>query len=645
MRHSITLVTLGVALLPAPALAQRAGENAVASADDAFGSSVGTDSTGIYNDQDTRGFSPLKAGNARLDGIYFDPVATVSGRLRGSYGIRVGIAANDYAFPAPTGIVDNRLRTAGDKFVASLSLTMLQYKGDLEELDFQIPLVDRHLSLGIGFGHATTNTSDGAVNRSLAFNVKPVLRLGGAEISPFYAGTWMYDTRPHPIYLTSGALVPPLPKAGHYLGQSWVLNNSWLVNGGFTAKVPITSRLALRAGLFRSGMIRKTNFAEVFSFASADRVVRHRLIADSRQEIHSTSGEAQLALKLGDGQRWQHRLIAGFRSRDRHTESGGSDFRDFGLIDIDGTDPEPEPVFSFSPVNVGRVQQSSMLLGYQGRLAGVGHANFGLQRARYRAFYTDARTGLTTKTRDDTWLYNATLALDVAKGLEVFAGTQRGLEDSGAAPENAVNRNEQLPTTRSSQYEAGLRWKFGKNHLVVSAFQITKPYFSFDGTNRYVELGSARYRGAEVSLVGHLDRLTLLAGAVALKPEVSGPGRTAGLVGERPAGTPDLYGRVDLQYRTDILGGLTPTMTLTYTGKRAIGSAPVAALGGRQSMLGSFTQLDFGLRHRFQIGEVPASMRLSFQNVLDHRGWKVVASNSLLPEETRRVNMTLSADF
>ena len=69
-----------IAALAAPGMAhaQRANENAVSSADDAFGSSVGLEQTGIYSDQDTRGFSPSKAGNARIDGHCLGQVQGIS---------------------------------------------------------------------------------------------------------------------------------------------------------------------------------------------------------------------------------------------------------------------------------------------------------------------------------------------------------------------------------------------------------------------------------------------------------------------------------------------------------------------------------------------------------------------------------------
>ncbi|PLK26360.1 hypothetical protein [Novosphingobium sp. TH158] len=639
--------TLGLAAAPDAAQAQRASENAVASSGDAFGTQVGTESTGIYNENDTRGLSPLKAGNARLDGIYFDPVASLSGRVRASYGIRVGIAANDYPFPAPTGIVDSELRTAGNDFVGSVALTRLQYTGYLMEADLTVPIVKDHLSTYFGIGHARTVTGDGAVTPSAAFGFKPVIRPGGGiEISPFYAGTLLYKIHSKPFFLTSDAIIPPQPRQGNYLGQDWAQGRSWQTNAGITVRAPLTGRLALRAGLFRSAIERYRNYSEFFVFSDASSTVRHRLVSDPRLDLYSWSGEAQLAWKLGGNPQLEHRLIGGFRGRSRYTESGGSDFRDFGLMDLYGTDPEPEPTFTYGPVNQGRVRQQAWLLGYQAKMPKLGHLNLGLQRARYRATFRDARSGSITSSADDAWLYNATVAVHLARGVQAFIGTEKGLEDSGAAPENALNRNEQLPTTRSTQYEGGLRVYFmGRNQLVLSAFQIKRPYFTFDSSGRFTEQGEARYRGVEMSLTGRFDRLTVLAGAVAMKPRVSGPAVAAGLVGHRPAGIPDYYAKLDLQYRTDILGGLTPTATVTATGKRAMGSAPVKALGGKQAMLPAHAALDLGLRHRFKVGDIPASVRLQVQNVFNRTGWKVVNSNTLQPEEYRRMMLNLAADF
>src|SRR4051812_8801921 len=106
-RDAVAAALAAIVLLAAPkAFAQRAGENAVASADDAFGTSVGTESTGLYSTTNARGFSPIQAGNVRIEGLYFDQQSQLSNRIFSGSTVRVGISAQAYPFPAPTGIAD-----------------------------------------------------------------------------------------------------------------------------------------------------------------------------------------------------------------------------------------------------------------------------------------------------------------------------------------------------------------------------------------------------------------------------------------------------------------------------------------------------------------------------------------------------------
>ena len=102
--------------------AQRATDNAVKAADDAFGTSVGNESTGLYNPFNARGFSPVNAGNVRIDGLYFDQQAQLNSRVGRGNTVRVGISAQSYAFPAPTGVAEFSLRLPGSTTLASAAI-------------------------------------------------------------------------------------------------------------------------------------------------------------------------------------------------------------------------------------------------------------------------------------------------------------------------------------------------------------------------------------------------------------------------------------------------------------------------------------------------------------------------------------------
>ena len=644
-RTGIAATAVACALAPAPALAQRTAENAVTASDDAFGTQVGLESTGIYSENDTRGFSPLKAGNYRLDGIYFDPVAIVTPRLRTSTAIRVGHAAIDYPFPAPTGIVDAKMKTISGELFASPAFTFAQHGGWIVEFDSEVPIKGDRIGVLVGYAGARNEFADGALNIAHGISVKPVLRLGTIEISPFGAMGRAHNTLPRPLTTINGDFIPAIPRKRYYLGQAWAKGSGHNDNLGVTLKAALGKNLTLRSGLFMSRQQRMRNYTELFAIGAASAPARHRFIADPRHEIRSWSGEAMLAWRPSS----RHRFFAGYRMRDRHTDSGGSAIRDFGDVVYGERDPEPEERFTFAQANAGRVKQSALMLGYAGTFDGLGRINLGIQKANYRATFFDAATGLTTLSRARPWLYNANLSLDLAKDLSFFAGTATGLEDSGAAPENAVNRNEQLPASRSTQYEAGLRWDFGKSHLVFSAFQIAKPYFGFDKSapgvlKPYVELGRVRHRGVEASLAGHFgSRLNLLAGVVLMQPRVTDTPIDIGLVGKRPAGTPSISARLDLNYRTDILGGLTPVAALGYAGRRAVGPPP--SLTQAQLMLPSHMTLDLGLRQRLKLGKLPMSFRFMLNNVFDEEAWKVLAANTLQMDDRRRIQLTVSADF
>ena len=114
-------LALLAARLPGAAMAQRAGDNAPQSAEDAFGTTIGTESIGIYTSGNARGFSPSQTGNVRIEGLHFDQQTTGnSPRVFRGNTVRVGISAQSYAFPAPTGIVDYQLRLPGEQFLTSV---------------------------------------------------------------------------------------------------------------------------------------------------------------------------------------------------------------------------------------------------------------------------------------------------------------------------------------------------------------------------------------------------------------------------------------------------------------------------------------------------------------------------------------------
>jgi iron complex outermembrane receptor protein len=636
------LLALAAATAPGAALAQRAAENAVAGADDAFGSSVGQEKSGIYNDNEVRGFNPVRAGNLRIEGVYFDQQGGLTGRVRAGSRVRVGIAALDYPFPAPSGIVDYSLRPSGDKFVASLALLRQNYGGENFEIDISGPIIPGRLSLAGGITRNHDQFVDGAHFTNYAAGFIPRLRFEGGEVLLIASHIAQRDLTSRIVVSAAGAFVPDTPKPRVYLGQDWAKAVQDNTNFGVIAKGQIGGGWSYRTGAFSSQVFKRKSYSEIFSVADAQGNARHSIVADPHQLTRSYSGEAQLIWRQ-DGEKLRHRVVFNLRGRDKSAESGGSDRRDLGAVRLGDKDPEARPTFVFGDTDESSVRQLTAGVGYVGRYAGLGQLNLGLQKTNYRAGFE--RAGVETRVTNQPWLYNATVVVSPSDRWMLFAGTVRGLEESGVAPENALNRNETLPASKTTQMDGGARIKLGGLSVMLSGFQIEKPYFSFDATNRFTVLGDVRHRGLEASVAGAVgDRLTVLGGAVLMAPRVTGEARALGRVGSRPVGVAATLLRLDTEYRT-AFDGLSLTGSVIYTGPRPASARPYAELGGRQLFTEAVTTLDLGARYRFRLDGHPVSARLVLANVFDSRSWKIVAANSYQLNDSRRLAINILADY
>ncbi len=135
------LLVLCLALTSQVPAQQRAQDNAVTAAEDAFGTAINLQNVGLYSATDARGFNPQQAGNLRIEGLYFDQQTWVTSPcMVRETAMRIGIAAQAYSFPSPTGIADLSLRTECP--LASLG----PFNGRTIQLEEQIPIIPKTLS-------------------------------------------------------------------------------------------------------------------------------------------------------------------------------------------------------------------------------------------------------------------------------------------------------------------------------------------------------------------------------------------------------------------------------------------------------------------------------------------------------------------
>ena len=634
--RSALVVTLA-ALLAAPAWAQRANENAVTSANDAFGTSVGNESIGLYDPGNVRGFDPGAAGNIRIDGLYLGGLFIGNPRLLAGSTIRVGLTAQGYPFPAPTGIVDLSLRPAGSKPLLSGVL----YEGGVHqglELDGQFPL-SQTLSLAAGIGvNRYIDAPNGDYGTYYSAAIAPAWRpRKDTEVRAFYGLEYGPTDVSTPFIFVNGPHLPPrIPD--RFQGQSWAAWENWTDTMGAFGHTTIGGGWSLKAGLFEQDFTSFKSFNTLMVDTSADGAARFVVAIHPKRITSSKAGEIRLTRTLEEGRR-RHELIISFKGRSRDANFGGEQVVDLGPIIVGEIPPEfPKPAVKFGEESLDAVRQVSGGIGYHGLWQGVGEVSVGLQKTRYRKTITQPE-GQPIVTRADPWLWNGTIAVNLFSGLVAYAGYTRGLEDSAVAPEIAVNRSEAPPALSTSQSDLGLRYAFGPMHLVVGAFNVQKPYFNIDPSLVYRQLGTVRHRGVEISLSGEpVKGLNLVAGAVLMKPRVTGAAVELGLIGPKPVGQAETMVSAFLDYRLPFAPAVSLNLGTQYLGRRA-GSAD------NQLIVPARTFVDLGGRYRLKLAKFPATLRLQISNLFNRYAWNVTGFGGFKRAPPRRAIVTLSADF
>jgi iron complex outermembrane receptor protein len=525
------------------ATGNRAAENAVRSASDAFGTSIGRETIGLYNGRNVRGFSPTAAGNVRIEGLYFDQVWGLNARLRRTTNIRVGLSALGIPFPAPTGIVDYGFRKPGDDAALSLLVSGDQWGSAAIEADAVVPVSPGKLSLGLGAAAMRTSffngTKAGFYQAAVSARFTPT---DTVEIVPFAIRSHGVD-EVGPIYVPAGDFLPPRIKRRQFIGPDWARYRGTAVNYGALSTFRLADDWTLRGGIFRSFFDDRRSFSNLLVDLRPDGTASQLIIADPPIKLASTSGELRLTHTVAEGPR-RHLIHASVRARAGDRRFDGSEFIDLGPTTINGPVSAPRPRFNFTDQQRDRVRQRTAGLAYEGRWQGVGELSIGLQKTNYRKrIGLPGREPVATDARP--FLFNVTAAAEIAPRLVVYAGYVTGLEESGIAPGNASNRNEALPAIKTSQRDAGLRFAITDEvKLVAGVFDIRKPYFNLDEANRFVLLGDVVNQGLEASVAGaitqRLSILTMNGDSYRLKQSAAGHRRAAAIRAEQNQATHEI---------------------------------------------------------------------------------------------------------
>ena len=622
------------------AFAQRANENIITTAEDAFGTRVGSENIGLYSPTSTRGFNPMLAGNVRIEGLYFDQQAFIGRAIAKNTTMRVGLSAQSYPFPAPTGIADTALFAPDNKeSVSVINETRWPTGLNVASLDVKTPVTDT-LDVAIGGSEFQVYGDGRATGQS--WNISTIWRwrpLDNLEIIPFGFFQRGEGAEVAPSVFTGGAYLPPRIDRKVFSGQEWADRSTDDLTAGIVMRGTPLPNWRLQMGLFRSDQAHKKDFVVFFRNVQPNGTGALDILRYPEHDAASTSGEARASGVFTEGA-FRHTVHVAVRARDTDRIFGGGTTISFGPTTIGVNQPRTEPNYVLGVPDRDLVKQITPGVSYVGQWANIGEFSVGLQKSFYRRAFGKLGASTTT-TNSQPWLYNGTLTYYATPKLAFYGGYTRGLEEFGNAPANAANGGAPLPAQLTQQLDGGVRYTIVPGiNLMAGVFEVKKPYFDRDATNIYTVVGDLRHRGAEVSLTGKpFEGLTVVIGAVLLKARVSGLPVEQGLIGAVAPGTAPRLLRFNLQYGAPSWKGFTVETNVDHDGAQFANRANTFRVP-------SHTTISVGARYPFTIGETHANVRLQVNNVADTFGWTVDGNSGRFADFSgRQFALRVAADF
>lgn len=641
MRCPLLPLTL---LVPAAAHAQSApappaqNRDVVRESDDAFGRRIGVEDVGLYSESEVRGFDLQSAGNYRIEDHYFVRAAGLLQPVTESTAIRVGASALRTDFAAPSGVVQYALADGVPGMHATIEAGWWGGSGPvvLPRLGAMTPGGDLSVAGGVQLSLAQRYT-DGTRGDFVAFGAVPRWQPSpGIRL----AGIWSRNhfTRDASTSYSATGAPPARIRRGTDRTQRWmdVSNTSDLV--GIMADIDAVAGWTFGASAFRSSLPYQRSVFSLIRLPGNGAPAEASGVLYGSETRSSISAEITAARRFATGS-LQHRLLAMVRRRDSMALSDpGAGFQLGQYPDMENPPERERPAVALDPRRLrDDVGQWTAGFGYRLSIGDAAEIRADVQRVDY-VKQARALDGSVTHNASRPWLYGGAFSVAITQALTGYASFTRGLEESGVAPANAVNRGAILPAAISRQSELGFKYPIrGGPTLIAGLFDLSKPLLGIDARGAFGFVGTVRHRGAELSLAGPLmPRLSVVMGATYLDARVRGELVDLGLYGIRPINRPSTVALANATWRVPWIERLTIDGGMTFRSQRYADRANSVTLP-------SYAIFNLGLRHAVTIDGRPITLRARVTNLTNRFAWNVGNSGLLNPIAPRVMTLTLSA--
>lgn len=594
---------------------------------DAFGSRVGVEQIGLYNERQVRGLSLQLAGNYRLDDMFFVRTGDLSDALLAGAVVRVGVNAVDYDFPTPTGVVEYKLRS-GEAPGRSIEFGWREYSSPFVSLKGSHTPRDARADYG--------------------FQLSPRAEYSDGTTGEVYGGGYLYRYR---LSETTTALGFVDAIKGDY-------DAAYVILPGAQPPKPLRSRKKIGPDWLRFeevewnvGFAVSRDAAEATTRLSIIRSAQHLDRADSLLLSEFKDDRAQATMLLGPGRvrrtdalevvhsrilSFWPRSTATFRARAHNATdwlkpSSAISVGDIGL-NASSSFPLERPDVAVGPARQETTQRRSAGVFVRFPIGKSVDSTAGVQHVMSQTSVSLAPA--VGRSSSSQVAAHASVLVRLSERSSAFGTYTKDLEESGVAPASAVNRYEILPASTADQLEVGWRFSAGpESTLIASAFQIDKPGADFDEERVYRILSRTRHRGVEFSWSRSFGSgARILAGWAHVEPTIERPGVYDEL---RAVGVPRNTAMARLSFP---LGAVVTDVQANYLDERY-------ASGRGGVPVDDILSFSVGARWPYKAHGVEGDVRLRVLNATGQQGWIVGTGGSLSTFPSRAVQLAVTVNF
>lgn len=600
----------------------------------------------IFSNLAIRGIAVDNVTNYRLNGVlpiinFVDVPVENKDRVE----VLKGAAGLFYGFAAPSGIVNLVSSRAGNDPVTNLNLSGDVHGSFAGHADIGRKWGDFGLRVNAGAGSLESGMKRSKGDRffvSAAADWKPTdsltIQLDADYVHKSITETFEYFLLPN----SAGKLVPPpFQAASKNLGSDWMVAEGYEYNLLARVRYDFAPGWDVSVAAGESYLSRGRSYSSFFGYDLATGNGTLSLALTRGNDYRARILRADVSGTFNTGP-IEHNVLAGlsYYTRDTNIPRAVRSTMLQNLYDPVAVPEQASPARII--INTSAVTEKAAFIFERASLGEWLNLYVGFRKTDYEDLGQAANgTGVLVpstayKDKPGTWSYG--FLVKPIKWVSVYGNYIEGLESGLIAPQIAANAGEVLPAALSQQYEFGVKLEPLRGLLITGAyFDIDRPSTYLNSSNRFVQDGSAKYKGFEFSAAGEIGaNLSIsLSGMILDAKQTSG---AAAVVGKQIENVSKFSGSAFVEYRIPGIEGLRASAGAFRVGRRAINATNAGFVSG-------YTTFDLGLRYETEIGGVPTEFRLYGSNVTGKKYWAATGSSLLQQAMPGNVKFSIAMKF